>query len=103
MRLRRTRMATPRTYQSPAAFKEALEARIRAAARSEKRPIDRFRQLQIFQRFLAIVFQEFGDRVVLKGGIALELRIDRARTTKDVDLRAVGDLSGFLEQLQNAG
>jgi hypothetical protein len=36
----------------------------------------------------------------LKGGVALELRIERARTTKDVDLRLVGSPDDLLAQLQ---
>ena len=31
-----------------------------------------------------------GDAVLLKGGLVLELRLERARTTKDIDLRVTG-------------
>ena len=44
-----------------------------------------------------------GAAAILKGGLALELRLDRARTTKDVDLRMVGSPEGILERLQEAG
>jgi hypothetical protein len=37
---------------------------------------------------------------VLKGGVALELRLDRARTTKDVDLRFTGSPDDLLPRLQ---
>ena len=47
--------------------------------------------------------QEAGDAVVLKGGLVLEVRLARARTTKDVDLRMMGTPSELLEQLQAAG
>jgi hypothetical protein len=40
---------------------------------------------------------------VLKGGLVLELRMHRARTTKDIDLRVVGSPDGILERLQQAG
>jgi hypothetical protein len=40
---------------------------------------------------------------VLKGGFALELRLARARTTKDVDLRIVGPTADLLPKLQEAG
>jgi len=63
----------------------------------------RFRQLLLFDRFLARVFEELADRVVVKGGVVLELRLDRARTTRDVDLRVMGDPEGLLEALQRAG
>lgn len=50
----------------------ALEQRIRRAVSGAE--INRFRQLLVFDRFLARVFQHFVDRVVLKGGLVLELR-----------------------------
>lgn len=40
---------------------------------------------------------------MLKGGAALELRIARARTTRDVDLRVFGDPNAVLERLRAAG
>lgn len=45
----------------------------------------------------------FGDVVTLKGDLALELRLERARTTKDVDLRVSGSPGGVLATLQEAG
>ncbi|HEY0988410.1 MAG TPA: nucleotidyl transferase AbiEii/AbiGii toxin family protein [Kofleriaceae bacterium] len=45
----------------------------------------------------------FGDKIVLKGGLALELRLERARTTKDIDLVVFGDGEPLLERLQAAG
>jgi hypothetical protein len=39
----------------------------------------------------------------LKGGLVLELRLDRARTTKDVDIRIMGSQENVLGQLQRAG
>jgi hypothetical protein len=65
--------------------------------------MNRFRQLLVFDRFLARVFRHFGERVILKGGLVLELRLDRARTTKDVDLRLVGDGPDLLQSLGAAG
>jgi hypothetical protein len=92
-----------KTYQTPAAFRVALEDRIRRAANAEHADISRARQILVFQRFLARLFQALGDAVVLKGGVALELRLQRARTTKDVDLRLTGDPSDIVERLQRAG
>jgi hypothetical protein len=92
---------TVRTYDSPAAFKEALEHRIRA--RTPKGTIvARTRQLLVFDRFLARIVEVFGDTATLKGGVALELRLDRARTTKDVDLRLMGSPDDILARLQQA-
>lgn len=81
----------------------AVEQRIRSAARHPGVSINRFRQLLVFDRFLARVAEHLGDRVIVKGGLVLELRLQRARTTKDVDLRLVGDPSGVLETLQEIG
>ena len=76
-------------YSSSAAFKQALETRLRASSASGV-DFGRRRQLLVFDRFLARIAQELGDSVILKGGIVVELRVERARTTKDIDLRLVG-------------
>jgi predicted nucleotidyltransferase component of viral defense system len=83
----------PRSYASPLAFRQALEQRLRA----------RERQLLVFERFLARIIGIFGDAVTLKGGLALELRLARARTTKDVDLRLVGSPRDLFAELQESG
>ena len=43
-----------------------------------------------------------GDAAFLKGGLVLELRLERARTTKDIDLRLIGSPDGVLAKLQEA-
>jgi len=91
-----------RSYSTPEAFRQALEQRIRRAAQAEGRDMSRLRQLLVFDRFLARLFAKLGDRVVVKGGLILELRLDLARTTKDVDLRMTGDPRGTLEALRDA-
>ncbi len=70
---------TPRTYSSPEAFKQALEQRLRASAKSGAE-FARKRQLLVFGRFLARIVAVLGDAATLKGGLVLELRIERART-----------------------
>ncbi len=90
---------TARVYENPAAFKEALEHRVRARTPKDA-IVARTRQLLVFHRFLARIAAVFGDAATLKGGVALELRIERARTTKDVDLRLVGSPDDLLLQLQ---
>ncbi len=92
---------TPRTYATPAAFKQALEQRLRTATASGA-DLARRRQLLVFDRFLARVFEELGDGVMLKGGLAVERRIERARTTKDVDVRVLGSPEVILETLRAA-
>lgn len=56
----------------------------------------------MYDRFLARIVLEFGDAVALKGGLAVELRIERARTTKDVDLRVMGSPDDILDRLRAA-
>ncbi len=92
----------PRTYDTPAAFKRALEDRLKAASTSGV-DFARRRQLLVFDRFLARIAVAFGDAVILKGGLVLELRLERARTTKDVDLRIGGSSDDILARLQTAG
>lgn len=91
-----------RVYARPLAFKEALEARLRERAALEGRAINRVRQLLVMERYLARVFACM-DSAVLKGGIVMELRLDRARATKDVDLRLVERPEELLTRLQAAG
>ena len=90
-----------RTYASPAAFKQALEQRLRTSATTAA-DLARSRQLLVFARFLARIALVLGDAATLKGGLVLEVRLARARTTKDVDLRMTGsphDLHGRLQEL----
>lgn len=91
-----------RTYASPLAFKEALEARLRERAQRDGRSINRVRQLVVMERFLARVFAGFNS-AVLKGGMVMELRLERARATKDVDLRLNVRANEILDRLQAAG
>lgn len=92
---------TVRTYSSPEAFKQALEQRLRASTRSGVE-FARKRQLLVFDRFLARAVSVLGHAVTLKGGLVLELRLERARTTKDVDLRVTGSPEEILSRLQEA-
>ncbi len=92
---------TARTYASPEAFKQALEQRVRSAAGSGP-DFARRRQLLVFDRFLARVVAVLGDTATLKGGLVLELRLDRARTTRDIDLRLTGSAENVLGRLQAA-
>ncbi|MEQ8572028.1 MAG: nucleotidyl transferase AbiEii/AbiGii toxin family protein [Deltaproteobacteria bacterium] len=92
----------PRSYATPLAFKQALESRLKEAS-SSGADFARRRQLLVFDRFLARVAQTVGDAVTLKGGLVLELRLARARTTKDVDLRMMGAATNVREELSEAG
>src|SRR5690606_15471998 len=100
--VRRPRRMTPRSYASPEAFKQTLEQRLRSSAKTGAE-FARKRQLLVFDRFLARIVAVLGDAATLKGGLVLELRLERARTTKDVDLRMVGSPEDVLAKLQEAG
>lgn len=93
----------PRDYATPLAFKTAVEERLRAAAAATGMGLQRRRQLLVLDRFLARLFLVLEDAVVLKGGMAIELRLSRARATKDLDLRMAGDPGDVLEHLREAG
>ena len=90
------------TYATPEAFKQALERRLLTQAVEAGHDVNRVRQLLIFDRFLARVFAE-DDDWLLKGGLVLDLRVARARTTRDVDLRTLGNADQVLGRLQQAG
>jgi hypothetical protein len=90
---------TVRAYASPEAFKQALEQRLRASTKIGAE-LARKRQILVFDRFLARVAAVLGDAAMLKGGLVLELRLERARTTKDIDLRMMGSPDDLLARLQ---
>lgn len=92
-----------RRYATPDAFKQAVEQRLRDQAAGDSALFSRARQLLVFDRFLARLVSVFGDALVLKGGLVVELRLEQARTTKDIDLRLTGDPDALLPQLQDAG
>lgn len=94
-------MTTSRKYASADAFKQALEQRLRSSTKTGGE-FARKRQLVVFDRFLARVVAVLGDAATLKGGLVLELRLERARTTKDLDLRMVGSPVDVLAKLQEA-
>ena len=88
-------------YATAAAFKQAVENRLRSTSVSGV-DFARRRQLLVFDRFHARSVSELGDSAMIKGGLVVELRVERARTTKDIDLRLVGPPTGILERLQRA-
>lgn len=92
----------PRRYKTPGAFKAAIEQRIRKAA-EDGAGIARRRQLLVFDRYLARLGRVLGDAATLKGGLVLEVRLERARTTRDIDLRLAGSPDGLLTRLREAG
>lgn len=78
-----------RKYNNAAAFRKALEDRLKNIANAQSIPLDRLRRWVTFDRLLARLFDRSnpsGPKWLLKGGYALELRFHNlARTTKDID------------------
>ena len=85
---------TPTTYANPAAFRQALEARLNGLARKRGVDVQRLRRQVAFDRFLCRLFNHSGERWLLKGGYAMELRLQESRTTRDIDLTTRGPIRG---------
>lgn len=94
------------TYESTAALRAALEARLRHQSDESGVSLDRLRRRVVFERVIARLELADPGRWVLKGGMALEVRLrDRARLTKDVDLglrEVVDDSQDLYERLVEA-
>ncbi|MGD9890388.1 MAG: nucleotidyl transferase AbiEii/AbiGii toxin family protein [Dehalococcoidia bacterium] len=74
-------------YATAAAFRTALEQRLLATARQSDVPLVRLRKLVAFERLLARLLVVAPDRWILKGAVALHLRLGmHFRTTRDMDL-----------------
>lgn len=74
-------------YESAAAFRAALEQRLKSSLAGGGPSIQRARKRIAFERLLARLASAAPDQWLLKGGFALELRLgEGARTTKDVDI-----------------
>jgi hypothetical protein len=94
-------------YATGAALRAALEERLRQIAKTENIELQRLRRQVAFDRFLARLFHSANTQWVLKGGYAMELRFQVARTTKDLDftVRTVSTQGGdvVLGYLQETG
>ncbi len=75
------------TYESPAARRQALEQRLLNQARETGTDLNRLRRRVVFERILIRLTTSQPQMWIVKGGMAIELRIgDTARMTKDLDL-----------------
>jgi hypothetical protein len=75
------------TYATPQALRAALEDRLRNRSTDTGVSLDRLRRRVLFERVVARLEVAEPGRWVLKGGMALEVRLrDDARLTKDIDL-----------------
>jgi hypothetical protein len=76
----------PNVYETPGAFRQALESRINARVKSNAE-LQRLRRLVAIDRLLARLFMEESAPWIVKGGYSFEVRYGMsARTTKDIDL-----------------
>lgn len=92
----------PKIYQSSKAFRAALEDRLKQRSLSEHIDITRLRRKIAFDRLLARLFTDSDPLWLLKGGYALELRLQqKARTTRDIDL-SIPYLSRIRTQKENS-
>lgn len=90
-------------FQSGGAFRRAVEERLNVNARATGQPLVRLRKMVAFDRFLARLISSQPNAWVLKGGLALQLRLGaRSRTTKDIDLLSLSSADEVLSCLREA-
>jgi hypothetical protein len=74
-------------YRDASAFRQALEQRLKTRAAGDGARLARDRKRVVFDRLLARLVATAPGDWLLKGGVALDLRLaERARTTKDIDI-----------------
>lgn len=82
------------TYETADALRRALEHRLNSQSRASGVSLDRLRRRVVFERVVARLAHAEPGTWVLKGGMALEVRLgDEARLTKDIDLGFRGTVS----------
>jgi hypothetical protein len=90
-------------YADAAAFRMALEQRLKDRANGDGAHLARDRKRVAFDRLLARLQAVGEGRWLLKGGFALDLRLAaRARSTKDVDIEWQAEESELLDALLDA-
>lgn len=91
-------MSASSHYSDPAAFRMALERRLRAQAQASGLPVNRLRKEAAFNRLLARLRQVAPGMWALKGGLALIARVGLdIRGTRDAD----ANWRATLEELEN--
>lgn len=75
-------------YKTAEAFKQALISNLQNISKKENKSIEAVIYKVIFERFLARVFNNKSDKLIVKGAYSLELHYkdtNISRTTKDID------------------
>lgn len=86
------------TYATAQALRMALEQRLLTRSRESGVDLERLRRRVVFERILARLHAAQPGRWVVKGGMALEVRLhDDARLTKDLDLGLRDDVGATSE------
>ena len=88
-------MTEIKKYTTAPGMRMALEERLKHMSKNTGSPIERLRRQVAFDRFLARIFSRGMANLIVKGGYILELRLDQARTTKDIDFSFTGNLGGI--------
>jgi hypothetical protein len=87
-------------YATPAAFRGALDNRLKAEAQRTGLNATRLRKRVAFELFLRRLVAVAPGRWVLKGAFALDLRLDvPTRTTKDIDLGRDDSVDAAIEDI----
>ncbi len=73
-------------YATATAFRTGLEERLRNLSKKSGEDIQKLRRKVAFDRLLCRLFKKHRGTLFLKGGYSMELRMELARTTKDIDL-----------------
>ena len=90
-------------YTTAAAFRQALDDRLKAEAANTGLALQRLRKRVAFELFLRRLVAVAPERWVLKGALALELRLKATtRPTKDIDLGRRDDETAAIEDITAA-
>lgn len=90
-------------YATAAAFRQALDDRLKSEAATTGVSLQRLRKRVAFELFLRRLATAAPDRWVLKGALALELRLRaRTRTTRDIDLGRNDNETAAIEDIAAA-
>ncbi len=92
-----------RRYASPAAFRAAIDVRLRAHARRAGAPVMVVRRQAALERLIVRLMRVAPGRWALKGGLALDTRLgDRARSSLDMDVDHAQGAAAAREDLQRS-
>lgn len=73
-------------YKTPRDFRNALLDKLKQLASVQEKSVQRLQRQVAYDRFLCRLFSGQKAPWILKGGHALELRLQNSRATKDIDL-----------------